>query len=404
MLMEYFKLRSKREKFDNLMTVMKLEGFRLIEDKKIMNGHILKISIPATSSFENFEKKKTQLEDHLGAIIELEKIRFTSMFTAKCINKDIGKYKFDIVKAPENKLFIAKEFDGTPFLLDLDKEAHLLIGGQTGTGKSFLLASILTNLIATNKNIEIYLSQIMKGEIGLFSNCKQVKITAYNLEEVAAILRRISKKIDERSKLFSSKGFKNLTHYNSKNKNKLKRIFFIVEELSFFMPNDSDPNDVKSLKNECWNKILDLVKAGRSSGIHFISVTQRSTCANLPSEIKSQMCCLTTQQRSSIDSMNIIESPEAKDLQERECLVWGRKGLKLLKIPFIDEDYKDLQKFVPEIKLPNQKEIKLNDPDVEKISYTDIRIEKYNKINSKPEVKKEVKKPRTKKGVILDAN
>ena len=202
MLMEYFKLRSKKEKFDNLMTVMKLEGFRLIEDKKIMNGHILKISIPATSSFENFEKKKSQLEDHLGAIIELEKIRFTSMFTAKCINKDIGKYKFNIIKAPENKLFIAKEFDGTPFLLDLDKEAHLLIGGQTGTGKSFLLASILTNLIATNKNIEIYLSQIMKGEIGLFSNCKQVKMTAYNLEEVAAILRRISKKIDERSRLF----------------------------------------------------------------------------------------------------------------------------------------------------------------------------------------------------------
>ena len=178
MLMEYFKLRSKKERFDNLMTVMKLEGFRLIEDKKITNGHILKISIPATSSFENFEKKKTQLEDHLGAIIELEKIRFTSMFTAKCINKDIGKYKFDIVKAAENKLFIAKEFDGTPFLLDLDKEAHLLIGGQTGTGKSFLLASILTNLVATNKNIEIYLSQIMKGEIGLFSNCKQVKMTA----------------------------------------------------------------------------------------------------------------------------------------------------------------------------------------------------------------------------------
>ena len=56
MLIEYFELRSKREKFDNLMTVMKLEGFRLIEDKKIMNGHILKISIPATSSFETFEK------------------------------------------------------------------------------------------------------------------------------------------------------------------------------------------------------------------------------------------------------------------------------------------------------------------------------------------------------------
>ena len=409
MLIEYFELRSKREKFDNLMTVMKLEGFRLIEDKKIVNGHILKISIPATSSFETFEKKKSQLEDHLGAIIELEKIRFTSMLIAKCINQDIGKYKFNIVKDLENKLFIAREFDGTPFFLDLDKEAHLLIAGQTGTGKSFLLASILTNLIATNKNIEIYLSQIMKGEIGLFSNCRQVKMTAYNLEEVAAILRRISKNIDERSKLFSSKGFKNLTHYNSKNKNKLKRIFFVVEELSFFMPNDNDPANIKTLKSECWNKILDLVKAGRSSGIHFISVTQRSTCANLPSEVKAQMCCLTTQQRSAIDSMNIIESPDAKDLQERECLIWGRKGLKLLKIPFIDEDYRDLQKFVPEIKLPGTEETKIDRQDVErqdveKISYTDVRLESYNKINSKPEVKKEVKKSRTKKGVILDVN
>ena len=406
MLMEYLKLRNKREKFNNLMSVMKLDGFRLIEDKKIVNGHILKISIPATSSFETFEKKKSQLEDHLGAIIELEKIRFTSMLTAKCINQDIGKYKFNIVKDLENKLFIAREFDGTPFFLDLDKEAHLLIGGQTGTGKSFLLASILTNLIATNKNIEIYLSQIMKGEIGLFSNCKRVKMTAYNLEEVAAILRRISKNIDERSKLFSSKGFKNLTHYNSKNKNKLKRIFFVVEELSFFMPNDNDPANIKTLKSECWNKILDLVKAGRSSGIHFISVTQRSTCANLPSEVKAQMCCLTTQQRSAIDSMNIIESPDAKDLQERECLIWGRKGLKLLKIPFIDEDYRDLQKFVPEIKLPGTEETKTDRQDVErqdaeKISYTDIRLEEYNKIN-KP--KKEVKKTITKKGVILDAN
>ena len=406
MLIEYLKLRNKREKFNNLMSVMKLDGFRLIEDKKIVNGHILKISIPATSSFETFEKKKSQLEDHLGAIIELEKIRFTSMLIAKCINQDIGKYKFNIVKDLENKLFIAREFDGTPFFLDLDKEAHLLIAGQTGTGKSFLLASILTNLIATNKNIEIYLSQIMKGEIGLFSNCRRVKMTAYNLEEVAAILRRISKNIDERSKLFSSKGFKNLTHYNSKNKNKLKRIFFVVEELSFFMPNDNDPANIKTLKSECWNKILDLVKAGRSSGIHFISVTQRSTCANLPSEVKAQMCCLTTQQRSAIDSMNIIESPDAKDLQERECLIWGRKGLKLLKIPFIDEDYRDLQKFVPEIKLPGTEETKIDRQDVErqdveKISYTDIRLEEYNKIN-KP--KKEVKKTITKKGMILDAN
>lgn len=412
MLKEYFEMKRKREKFNNLMIIMKLDGFKLIEDKKIKNGHVLKISIPATSSFENFEKKKSQLEDHLGAVIELEKIRFTSMFTAKCINQDLGKYPFNTVRTPDNKLFIAREFDGTPFFLELDKEAHLLIAGQTGTGKSFILASILTNLIATNNNIDIYLSQIMKGEVGLFSNCKQVRMTAYTLEEVAAALRKISKKIDDRSKLFASKGFKNLSHYNSKTDKKLKRIFFVIEELSFFMPNDFEPEDIKKIKSECWSKILDIVKAGRSSGVHFISVTQRSTCANLPSEVKSQMCCLTTQQRSSIDSINIIEVPDAKDLGERECLVWGRKGLKLLKVPFIDEDYEDLQKFVPEIKLPNMDQEELATTVIEESkvireSYIDMRLEDYNKIINKEinkeVVKKEIKK-KTKKGRILDAN
>ena len=161
----------------------------------------------------------------------------------------------------------------------------------------------------------------------------------------------------------------------------------------------------KNIYLACWVEI-PLLSSKNFNNALSISVTQRSTCANLPSEVKAQMCCLTTQQRSAIDSMNIIESPDAKDLQERECLIWGRKGLKLLKIPFIDEDYRDLQRFVPEIKLPGTEETKIDRQDVErqdveKISYTDIRLEVYNKIN-KP--KKEVKKTITKKGVILDAN
>ena len=45
----------------------------------------------------------------------------------------------------------------------------ILIGGVTGTGKSFLLASILTNLIYnSSRYIEIYLLQIQTSEISAF--------------------------------------------------------------------------------------------------------------------------------------------------------------------------------------------------------------------------------------------
>ena len=150
MIKEYFELRRKKEKFQNLMLSIGLDKFYLIEDKKITNGHVLKIGIPTTSNFKKFEEKKQQLEDHFKGIVEIEKVRFSSMIQMKIITKDLGKYPFKIVKTHANNLFIAREFDTTPFFIDLDKEGHVLIGGQSGTGKTFLLSSILTNLIATN--------------------------------------------------------------------------------------------------------------------------------------------------------------------------------------------------------------------------------------------------------------
>ena len=42
MIREYFQLKRKKEKFENLMLSMGMAKFYLIEDKKIPNGHILK--------------------------------------------------------------------------------------------------------------------------------------------------------------------------------------------------------------------------------------------------------------------------------------------------------------------------------------------------------------------------
>ena len=199
---------------------------------------------------------------------------------------------------------------------------------------------ILTNLIYNNSNtIDLYISQIIKGEIGQFSNCKPVKFVGNTLEEVSIMLEKIAKKVDERCRKFNSQGYKNLSHYNKNNKNKLKRIYFVIEEVSFFIASDSDPEEIKQLKNKCWTNILTIVKAGRAAGVHFLSVTQRSTVANIPSEVKSQMCCITLRQRSKRDSENIIEDSGATKLKERECLVFSSQGLDMVKVPSIDEDY-----------------------------------------------------------------
>ena len=87
---------------------------------------------------------------------------------------------------------------GKNYFIDLNKDSQILIAGITGCGKLFLLASILTNLIYNNsKDVEIYLSQIVKGDIGWFSECKSVKYVAYDIDEVLISLDRVISKSNE---------------------------------------------------------------------------------------------------------------------------------------------------------------------------------------------------------------
>lgn len=346
-LMDELKLYSKKSNFIPQVTDVKF----------IDNGYILSIHIPTGLNVKDVESNKEAIENKFKGIVTIESIRFSSLAKIKIINKDIGKFEFKPVKAYPNQLYVGKTFDGEDYFIDITKACHILIGGATGTGKSFLLSSILTNLIYNSSNsIEIHLLQIMKGEVGLFEKCKPVKFVGKNLKEVAYDLEKLSRLVDERSRKFTELGVKNLNNYNNHYKSKMKRIYCITEEISFFMLEDADSEEDKELKNKCWSSILTIAKAGRSSGIHLISLTQRSTTTNLPSDVKSQLCRITFRQISSIDSRNIIECDDATQLEDRECLCYGTsKAMEVIKTPWIDEDFKILHEYVNEIIIPGIK-------------------------------------------------
>lgn len=379
---------SKRKQFKNLMAVMKLDGFYLIEDKKIMNGHMLKVGIPPTSSYETFLKAKPKLEDYFKGIIEIEKVRFASYMNVKIITKDIGNYKFVPVKSGSSKLYIGKEFDGNDYFVDLNKDAHVLIAGVTGTGKSFLLASILTNLIYNNsKSYDIYLCQTAKRDIDYLKNCKGVKATLYTENEITYVLDKALKEINRRSELFAKNGTRGIEHYNKVSKVKMKRQLYVFEEISLY----EDCEDI-------WRNIWKIVKLGRESGIHVIALTQRTTAANLggSGEIKSQLARITFRQAQAIDSCNCIDCDLATKLKDREVYCLTTDGLKLIKVPTVDMD--SLNEYVPEIKCydPNIEEIQVSEEPDHFETYIDMRMEDYEKLNKKPE--KKTKKVR--RGVV----
>lgn len=395
-LMEELKLYSKKSNFIPVVKVVKF----------IDNGYIMNIHMPTGISYLDIEKHKEAIENKFKAMVSMEKLRFSSAMDIKVINTDIGKYEFEPARTYPNEIYVGKTFDGEDYIIDITKACHILIGGATGTGKSFLLSSILTNLIYnSSKSIEIHLLQIMKGEVALFERCKPVRFVGKNLREVAYDLEKLAALVDERSKRFTELGVKNLSHYNKHYQSKMKRIYCVTEELSFFMPQDSDNDEEKQLKSKCWSAILTIAKAGRSSGIHLISVTQRSTTTNLPSDVKSQLCRITFKQISSVDSRNIIECDDATQLKERECLIYGDgRVMEIIKTPYIDEDFKILNRYVPEILIPGTKieNIKVEEPKI--IEAPKVEFKKADVIELKDKLKKEKVNviKRIKKGMIED--
>ncbi|HII4479876.1 FtsK/SpoIIIE domain-containing protein [Clostridium perfringens] len=399
-------------KWNNLMrnlekTKENEEKFKVANVVLLENKIVFDVEIALGKSFNGLISKKNEIENAFKGVCIMEQVKFSNRANVTIITKNIMDFNFEPVPAKPSELYIGKNLSGDNHMIDVTKACHLLIAGATGFGKSFLIANILTNLIYNAKNdIEIHLNQVMKSDLGLFQDCKPVKFVAFNLDEVVLDLEKIYKTLEKRNNLLKESSCKNLEHFNKYNhNNKLKRIYLFMEEISFFMPNENDKEDIKLLKDKAWEYIKAIVKAGRAAGIHLICVTQRSTITNLPSDVKSCMCRISLKQFSTVDSRNIIETDDAIYLEDRECICYGDGNLQqIIKIPVIDEDFKILQQYVKEIKIPSKVNTIVDKKPIIKENKKDIFISNYKdsvEINTTVPSRKENRK---RKGVVLDVN
>jgi len=366
--------RELRLKWDDALMNCKVNGIRNKDNQtfyiskayKKEFGYLCIVNIPKGLSVESLQSAKGMLQDNLNCIIEIEKERFKDYITVKVINKIID-FTYEPVKTKPNEIYLGNKLDSSKYVLDLNKDPHILVAGKTGTGKSFLFASILTNLIYnSSKDIEVYLLQVMKGEIDIFKNCPGVKFTSDNSDEIFFIIEKLVTIIHKRSKLFTNMGVKNITQWNKLfPSKKMKRIIVGIEEISFFM----------NVESPCFQYLNSITKAGRASGVHLIALTQRTTIVNLPSELKAQMSVITAKQRSTLDSRNAIDIDDAAYLGEQEFIASTNDGYVYFKAPKIDEDFKILNSYVPQIKIPcskpkiEEKNVKNND----KLSYEETQ-------------------------------
>jgi len=205
---------------------------------------------------------------------------------------------------------IGKDIAGKPVMANLAKMPHLLVAGQTGTGKSVMINDILTSLLYRNSPSDLKL---------ILVDPKTVELTPYNdiphlltpvitePEKCISALKWAVAEMERRYRTLAEVKKRNIIEYNSlKSEEGMPYIVIVIDELADLMMMAA--RDVEAL-------IVRIAQKARAVGIHLILATQRPSVDVITGLIKANVparIAFTT--ASQIDSRTIIDQMGAEKL------------------------------------------------------------------------------------------
>lgn len=218
----------------------------------------------------------------------------------------------DEMRSNPSKLAVALGLDvaGKPVVADIGRMPHVLIAGQTGSGKSVCLNAFLASILFRASPSEVKL---------ILVDPKRVELTGYNdiphmlspviVEpgKVISALRWTMGEMDRRYKLFAEAGVRNITGYNEMSGfQALPYIILVIDELADIML--FSPVEVE-------DAITRIAQMSRATGIHMILATQRPSVDVITGLIKANIPCrVAFAVASQVDSRVIMDMPGAEKL------------------------------------------------------------------------------------------
>ena len=206
---------------------------------------------------------------------------------------------------------IGKDIGGNAVIGELNSMPHVLIAGQTGSGKSVMINSLISSLLFRNSPAELKL---------ILVDPKQVELAPYNgvphlltpvivePEKTLSALKWAVNEMERRYSLLAEFGHRQIKSYNNDKKieEKMPYIVIVIDELADLMMVAA--RDVEGL-------IVRIAQKARAVGIHLVLATQRPSVnvitglikANIPARIAFTVA-------SQIDSRTIIDQGGAEKL------------------------------------------------------------------------------------------
>lgn len=214
---------------------------------------------------------------------------------------------------------IGKDISGAPVVGDLERLPHLLIAGQTGSGKSVMINTLLTSLLYRNSpsDLKLILVDPKQVEMNLYKDLPHLLAPViHEPEKCISALKWAVAEMERRLKAFAEVGKRNIAEYNQLKKEEgMPYVVIVVDELADLMMMAA--RDVEAL-------IVRIAQKARAAGIHLVIATQRPSVDIITGLIKANVpgrIAFTT--ISQIDSRTIIDQAGAEKLLGRGDMLYS---------------------------------------------------------------------------------
>jgi len=239
------------------------------------------------------------------------------------------------------------DIDGNPIYAPIKSMPHGLIAGQTGSGKSVCINTILMSLLLKYKPSDLKLMLI---------DPKMVELSVYNdiphlitpvitdAKAATAALKWVVEEMERRFNAFNELRVRDIDGYNKKvqdESEELPYIVIVVDELADLMMIASQHVE---------EAIMRITQKARACGIHLLVATQRPSTDVVKGTIKSNIPTrIAFAVSSHVDSQTIIDAPGAETLLGNGDMLYmaaGQSKIRLQGAFIADDDIETVTDFI----------------------------------------------------------
>lgn len=283
-------------------------------------------TLPVGMDPKEVKKKLYCFQQVFGKSIELEgdikRFVLTIYFNVlpSTLHFDYKSY-LPLISGMSLPIVAGMDLNGEIVTYDMVKFPHLLIAGETGSGKSTQLRSILTILIKTvpPERLKMYLCDLKRSEFHLFRYIEHVQGVYVSPKEMIPILHYIQGEMKQRGDLLDQFEVAHIDDLP----NPPPYIILCIDEVALLQ------DEAKLMK-----LVEEISAIGRALGVFLILSMQRPDSKVLDGKLKNNLTVRMGFKCADLINSRIIGTPGSEKL--------NKEGRMLLKLPLL-KDLREMQ-------------------------------------------------------------